>query len=152
MDEEDTKEGETVQNNQSSQNVANSYLSPNLSQLAFKGSIGSLFNGDSNLLYSQFELYTREQKWMQIVLIQDAIYRIKDNFNKEFEQIMMRKNNEIAKIREKNQRLKQIYIDLSEEKQIPEPQFGDAENPESLFEVKDDEVNLLINLNLKAKK
>ena len=80
---------------------------------------------------------------MQIVLIQDAMYRIKDNFNKEFEQIMMRKNNEIAKIREKNQRLKQIYIDLSEDKQLPEPQFGDAENPETLFEVKDDEVNKL---------
>jgi hypothetical protein len=149
MDEDETKEGETVQNNQNNQNAVNNYLSPNLSQLAFKGSIGSLFNGDSNLLYSQFELYTREQKWMQIVLIQDAIYRIKENFNKEFEQIMMRKNNEIAKIREKNQRLKQIYIDLSEEKQLPEPQFGDAENPESLFEVKDDEVKYNELLNVK---
>jgi hypothetical protein len=122
-------------------------LAPNLSQLAFKGSIGSLFNGDSNLFYSQFELYTREQKWMQIVLIQDAIYRIKENFNKEFEQVMQRKNHEIAKIREKNQRLKQIYIDLNEDKQLPEPKFGDAENPETLFDVKDEEVIFVIKCN-----
>ncbi len=122
-------------------------MAPNLSQLAFKGSIGSLFNGDSNLFYSQFELYTREQKWMQIVLIQDAIYRIKENFNKEFEQVMQRKNHEIAKIREKNQRLKQIYIDLNEDKQLPEPKFGDAENPETLFDVKDEEVIFVIKCN-----
>lgn len=122
-------------------------MAPNLSQLAFKGSIGSLFNGDSNLFYSQFELYTREQKWMQIVLIQDAIYRIKENFNKEFEQVMQRKNHEIAKIREKNQRLKQIYIDLNEDKQLPEPKFGDAENPETLFDVKDEEVIFFIKCN-----
>ena len=116
-------------------------MSPNLTQLAFKGSIGSLFNGDSSLFYSQFELFTREQKWIQIILVQDAIYRIKYNFNTEFEQVMQRKNQEIAKIKEKNQRLKQIYIDLNEEKTIPEPRFGDAENPEVLFEVKDEEVN-----------
>ena len=120
----------------------NSYLAPNLTQLSFKGSIGSLFNGDSNLFYNQFELYAKEQKWMQIVLIQDAIYRIKENFNKEFETVMQRKNQEIAKIKEKNQRLKQIYVDLSEENQLAEPQFGDSENPETLFEVKDSEVNV----------
>lgn len=118
-------------------------MSPNLTQLSYKGSIGPLFNGDSNLFYHQFELFTREQKWIQIILIQDALYRIKENFNKEFELVMQRKHQEIAKIKEKNQRLKQIYIDLSEEQQLTEPQFGDAENPELLFDVKDDEVNLI---------
>lgn len=113
-------------------------------QLSFKGSIGPLFNGDSNLFYHQFELYTREQKWIQIALIQDAIFRIKENFNKEFEQVMQRKNQEIAKIKEKNQRLKQIYIDLNDDKQLGEPQFGDSENPELLFDVKDDEVFILL--------
>ena len=74
--------------------------------------------------------------------IQDAIFKIRENFNKEFEQIIQRKNQEIAKIKEKNLRLKQIYIDLNEDKQIDEPQFGDAENPEVLFEVKDDEIKV----------
>ena len=141
-------------------------MTPNLAILSFKGSIGSLFNGDSPLFYNQFEMFTREQKMMQIALIQvcivifgrlyirkqlnkcvsyffkDAIYRIKENFNKEFEQIIQRKNQEIAKIKEKNLRLKQIYIDLNEDKQLEEPHFGDAENPEVLFEVKDDEIKV----------
>lgn len=77
-----------------------------------------------------------------LFIFQDAIYRIKENFNKEFEQIIQRKNQEIAKVKEKNQRLKQIYIDLDEKKQLDEPQFGDAENPEVLFEVKDSEIKV----------
>ena len=77
---------------------------------------------------------------MQITLLQEAIYNIKENFNKEFELIMQRKNQEIAKIKEKNMRLKQIYMDLNETKQLVEPKFGDAENPEILFEVRDEEV------------
>ena len=145
MDEEENKENKENQENQTNQaNQSNqpNYLAPNLTQLSFKGSIGSLFNGDSPLFYHQFELYTREQKWIQVALIQDAIYRIKENFNKEFELVIQRKNQEIGKIKEKNQRLKQIYVDLSEEKPLAEPQFGDAENPELLFEVRDDEVIL----------
>lgn len=53
---------------------------------------------------------------------------------------MQRKFQEIAKIKEKNQRLKQIYVDLNEEREVEEPILGDSENPEILFEVKDDEV------------
>ena len=79
---------------------------------------------------------------MQITLIQEAIYNIKENFNKEFELIMQRKNQEIAKIKEKNMRLKQIYTDLNENKQLIEPKFGDAENPELLLEVRDEEVTV----------
>jgi hypothetical protein len=127
-------------NQTSQQMTAANYLNPNLSQLSYKGSISSLFNGDSPLLYNQFELYTREQKWIQIALIQDCIYKIKENFNKEFESVMQRKSQEIAKIREKNQRLRQIYVDLNEEKQLEEPMLGDSENPEMLFDVRDDEV------------
>lgn len=141
-DETTAKETENAPANQANQANQPNYLAPNLTQLSFKGSIGSLFNGDSPLFYHQFELYTREQKWMQIILIQDAIFRIKENFNKEFEQVIQRKNQEIGKIREKNQRLKQIYIDLNEDKSLGEPQLSDAENPELLFEVKDEEIKV----------
>lgn len=55
---------------------------------------------------------------------------------------MQRKVQEIARIKEKNLRLKQIYSDLNEEKQLDEPILGDSENPESLFQVKDEEVCL----------
>ncbi|CAF0746511.1 unnamed protein product [Brachionus calyciflorus] len=140
LDEDEQKDVDNASN--SSGQGSNNYISPNLVQLSYKGSIGPLFNGDSSLFYHQFELFTREQKWMQIILIQDALFRIKENFNKEFELVMQRKHQEIAKIKEKNQRLKQIYIDLNEEQQLSEPQFGDAENPELLFDVKDDEIKV----------
>jgi hypothetical protein len=87
-----------------------------------------------------------EQKWMQIVLLQDAIFRIKENFNREFEQVMQRKLQEIGKIKEKNQRLNQIYTDLNDEKTIKEPTLTEIENPEMLFEVKDDEVGLDVDI------
>jgi hypothetical protein len=87
-----------------------------------------------------------EQKWMQIVLLQDAIFRIKENFNREFEQVMQRKLQEIGKIKEKNQRLNQIYTDLNDEKTIKEPTLTEIENPEMLFEVKDDEVGLVVDI------
>ena len=118
----------------------NNFMNPNLAQLSYKGSISSLFNGDSTLLYNQFELFNREQKWIQISLIQECIFKIKENFNKEFETIMQRKVQEIARIKEKNQRLKQIYQDLNEDKQLDEPALGDSESPENLFKVRDDEV------------
>ena len=137
-DEDDSNEG-----GQQQQQISN-YTNPNLAQLAYKGSISTLFNGDSPLLYNQFELYAREQKWIQISLIQECIGKIKENFNKEFETVMQRKVQEIARIKEKNLRLKQIYSDLNEEKQLDEPILGDSENPESLFQVKDEEVCLKI--------
>lgn len=113
-----------------------------LSQLALKGSLGSQFDGDSPYFYNQFEIRSVEQKWMQIILIQDAVYRIKENFNREFEQVMQRKHQEIGKVKEKNARLKQIYIDLNEEKELKEPALSDIQNPEMLFEVKDEEVKV----------
>ncbi len=117
-------------------------LSQKLSHYALKGSFGGQFDGDSPYFYNQFELNSPEQKWMQIVLIQDAIYRIKENFNKEFEQIMQRKLQEMSKVKEKNLRLKQIKEDLNEEKiHVKDPIFSDLENPELLFVVKDEEVN-----------
>jgi WD40 repeat protein len=122
--------------------VLNTFMSPNLSQFALKGSIGGLFNGDSPLFYHQFELYNREQMNLQILLIKDAIQKIKDNFNKEFENVTQRKYQEIAKIKEKSQRLQQIYSDLSEEKKVEDLNLGDVDNPQTMFEVKDNEIKV----------
>jgi hypothetical protein len=132
------------QQQQQQQQLPN-YMNPNLVQLAFKGSLAPLFNGDSSYFYHQFELFTREQKMMQVTLIEDALYKIKENFNKEFEQVLQRKQQEMAKIKEKNARLKQIYIDLAEESHISElrePEFGEAEQPELLLDCKDSEIKV----------
>ncbi len=118
-------------------------ISQKLSSYSLKGSFGGQFDGDSPYFYNQFELNSPEQKWMQIVLLQDAIHRIKENFNKEFDQIMQRKLQDISKVKEKNLRLKQIKEDLNEEKVfVKDPALSDVENPELLFEIKDDEVRI----------
>lgn len=63
------------------------------------GSMGSAFGGKSELFYNQFELYSREQKVTQIILLKDAIYRIKSTFNKEFDEVLKKKEQELSKVR-----------------------------------------------------
>lgn len=102
------------------------------------------FQVDTSILYNQFELYSHEQKWTQIVLLNDLIYKIKESFNKEFESIHQRKLQELAKIREKNTRIKQINSDLDDTSVIWEPDLTEKEKPILLFDVKDSEVLILL--------
>jgi len=60
--------------------------------------MGSLFGGKSDLFYNQFELYNREQKVTQIILLKDAIFRIKMTFNKEFDEVLNKKEQELSKV------------------------------------------------------
>ena len=136
-DDDDLKDENTASNSNMSQNQGQG-----LTAVALKGSIGSMYDGESQYFYNQFEVYSCEQKWMQILLIQDAIYKIKENFNKEFEQVMQRKQQELAKVKEKNQRIKQIYVDLDENRTLKEAIMSEVENPEMLFEVKDEEIKV----------
>ena len=101
------------------------------------------FQIDTSILYNQFELYTHEQKWTQIVLLNDLIYKIKEAFNKEFENVHQRKLQELSKIREKNMRIKQINSDLDDPNPIWEPDLTEKEKPLMLFEVKETEVCIL---------
>ena len=114
MDEEENKENQDNQTNQANQS---NYLAPNLTQLSFKGSIGSLFNGDSSLFYHQFELYAREQKWIQVALIQDAIYRIKENFNKEFPRHGSTSKEDLEKFYQESK----DHVEWDGEKFVPKP-------------------------------
>lgn len=99
------------------------------------------FQVDASVLYNQFELFADEQKWTQIVLLNDLIYKIKEAFNKEFESIFQKKLQELAKIRERNTRIKQINADLDDTSPVWEPDLTEKERPQLLFEVKDNEVS-----------
>ncbi len=101
------------------------------------------FQVDTSVLYKQFELNTVEQKWTQIALLNDLIYKIKEAFNKEFENVYQRKLQELAKIRERNIRIKQINSDLDDTSPVWEPDLTEKEKPQLLFEVKDSEVCLI---------
>ena len=71
---------------------------------------------------------------------QDAIYRIKQVFNKDFDDLYVKKEQEISKIKEKNKRLRKIIADLEVVEEVIEPSLGIAENPETLLTVEDSEV------------
>ncbi|KAK2163683.1 hypothetical protein LSH36_75g07025 [Paralvinella palmiformis] len=110
---------------------------------ATTGSLGAEYGGDSELFYSQFELHTREQKMNQIVLLKDAIYRIKVYFDKQFDEVYHKKEQEIAKIKEKNNRIYKIIDDLKlDDEQVYKPELGVTERPELLLTVQDDEVKV----------
>ncbi|WAR21242.1 CFA43-like protein, partial [Mya arenaria] len=106
------------------------------------GSLGAQYGGGSELFYSQFELHAREQKVNQIVLLEDAIFRIKNLFNKEFDELFLKKEQEIGKITDKNKRIKKIIADLELVEEVIEPTMGIAEKPEILLTVNDDEVKV----------
>ncbi|XP_076101521.1 cilia- and flagella-associated protein 43-like isoform X11 [Mytilus galloprovincialis] len=106
------------------------------------GSLGAQYGGGSDLFYSQFDLHTREQKINQIILLEDAIHRIKVAFNKEFADIHLKKVSEIGKIKEKNKRIKKIMDDIDLDEEIFLPLLSIYEEPEQLLEVKDEEVKV----------
>ncbi|CAD5121750.1 DgyrCDS10227 [Dimorphilus gyrociliatus] len=111
-------------------------------KMAITGSSGAEYGGASEYFYSQFDLHNREQKMNQIVLLKDAIYRIKQTFNKEFDEIYTKKETEISKINEKNKRIKKILSDLDLHEEIFCPSFGPIEKPELLLTVHDDEIKV----------
>ncbi|XP_041476459.1 cilia- and flagella-associated protein 43-like isoform X2 [Lytechinus variegatus] len=107
---------------------------------AITGSLGSQYGGANDLFYSQFELHTRQQKNNQIVLLQDAIYRIKQTYNKIFDEVYKQREQEIARIEEKNVRITKILDDLASSEEIWQPVMDADEKPEKLLTVEDSEV------------
>lgn len=109
---------------------------------ATTGSLGAQFGGASELFYNQFDLNTQPQKRNQIVLVQDAVNRIKQTFNKEFDEVYKQREQEIARIEEKNVRIKKILEDLKTTENIWQPQMDSDEKPEKLLVVSDKEVKV----------
>ena len=71
---------------------------------------------------------------------QDILYRIKETFNKEFDELYQRKEMEISRIKDKNKRITQIINDLDVDEKIHVPDMGVFEKPELLLIVQDSEV------------
>ncbi|KAL5017485.1 hypothetical protein ScPMuIL_007074 [Solemya velum] len=111
-------------------------------QPATTGSLGAQYGGDSDLFLSQFDLHTREQKTSQIVLLEDAIHRIRVAFNKDFDEVFRKKEQEIDKIKEKNRRISKIMRDLDLNEPLVEPAMSVVEKPERLLTVEDSEIKV----------
>jgi hypothetical protein len=64
-----------------------------------------------DLLYHDLDLHTSQRRTNQIYLLKWIIYERKKEYNKEVLAILEMKKNEILKIQEKNDRIKEIHYD-----------------------------------------
>ena len=73
---------------------------------------------------------------------QNCIYCIKEQFNKDFDEIMRMKVNEIARIKEKNVRIAKIISQLKLDEPLVQPTLELIEEPERLLVVEEAEVTV----------
>ncbi|KFW70219.1 WD repeat-containing protein 96, partial [Pygoscelis adeliae] len=106
------------------------------------GSLSSQYGGDTSILYHQWDLHTREQKVNQIVLLKDIIYKVKTAFNKEFDIVARQKEQEIARVKERNLRIREILAQLDLQVKVWEPALTDDEIPERALTVQDSEIKV----------
>jgi hypothetical protein len=90
---------------------------------------------DWDYLYGALELFTHNRKRNQIVMLQDIIFRIKESFNKEFEDLMKKRQNQIDAIGEKNKRIIEILQELKKEPDVFKAKPNMLENPERILTV-----------------
>ncbi|KAJ7396663.1 hypothetical protein BTVI_143352 [Pitangus sulphuratus] len=104
------------------------------------GSLSSQYGGDTSILYHQCDLHTKEQRVNQIVLLKDIIYKVKTAFNKEFDVVAQQKEQEIARVKERNLRIREILEQLGLQVEVWEPTLTDDEMPERALTVQDSEI------------
>lgn len=69
------------------------------------------------------------------------IYRIKESFNRDFDEAFTKKEQEMMKIRDKNRRINKILTDLEQLNDlVSDPDLSPLEKPEKNFVVDDSEV------------
>ncbi|XP_072196068.1 cilia- and flagella-associated protein 43 [Excalfactoria chinensis] len=104
------------------------------------GSLSSQYGADTSILYHQLDMHSREQKVNQIVLLKDIIYKVKTVFNKEFDIVAQQKEQEIARIKERNVRIREILAQLDLHVEVWEPGLTGEEKPEQVLTVQDSEI------------
>ncbi|TRZ25567.1 hypothetical protein HGM15179_001626 [Zosterops borbonicus] len=104
------------------------------------GSLSSQYGGDTSILYHQCDLHTREQKLNQTILLKDIIYKVKAAFNEEFDIVVQKKEQEIARVKERNLKIQEILEQLDLPLEVWEPVLTDDEMPERALAVQDSEV------------
>lgn len=97
---------------------------------------------DRGLLYASLHLNSEERKHNQILLLQDRIRQIKLMFNKEFEEAMQAKREDLKKVEKFNERIDKICDELKTTSTLYTPTVHILETPERLLEVRDDEITV----------
>lgn len=108
----------------------------------------SLYGSHSKKFYatstqhSQFNLHSNQRKRDQIGLIKNTIIHLKNAFNKEFDEVYASKRQEISRVAERSDRIKQILRDLKSSDTVEIPKLRDIENPETFLVVADGEIKV----------
>ncbi|XP_030917176.1 cilia- and flagella-associated protein 43 [Geospiza fortis] len=108
--------------------------------LCLNGSLSSQYGGDTSILYRQCDLHTKEQKLNQIILLKNVIYNVKAAFNEEFNIVVQKKEQEIARVKERNLKIQEILEQLDLQVELWEPVLTDDEMPERVLTVQDSEI------------
>ncbi|KYO40613.1 cilia- and flagella-associated protein 43 isoform A [Alligator mississippiensis] len=132
----------TVSSKEEGEKVEEDVVADETTPIALIGSLSSQYGGDTAVLYPQMDLHTREQKINQIILLQDIIYRVKTAFNKAFDIVARQKEQEIARVKERNLRIQEILTQLDLQEEVWEPTLTDDEIPERVLTVQDSEIKV----------
>ncbi|XP_038265649.1 cilia- and flagella-associated protein 43 isoform X4 [Dermochelys coriacea] len=74
--------------------------------------------------------------------IKDIIYKVKTAFNEEFDTVARQKEQEIARVKERNLRIQEIVEQLELQEEVWEPVLTDDEIPEQALTVQDSEIKV----------
>ncbi|XP_068544544.1 cilia- and flagella-associated protein 43 isoform X2 [Anas acuta] len=131
---------ETVSETEEEEEKAEEVMAGASTSCCLDGSLSSQYGGDTSVLYHQLDLNSREQKVNQIVLLKDIIYKVKTAFNKEFDIVARQKEQEIARVKERNLKIQEILAQLDLQVEVWEPGLTDDEMPEQVLTVQDSEI------------
>lgn len=65
-----------------------------------------------DLIFDAYDLYTDPRKRMQIELLREVIFELKRDYNKEFESLEKFKEDSLFTIKEKNEAIKELLLNL----------------------------------------
>lgn len=91
---------------------------------------------------------TCEALLFPFLVFQDIIYNLKTAFNKEFDKVARQKEQDVARVKERNLRIHEILTQLELQMEVWEPALTDDEMPERALTVQDSEVPEKINPSL----
>jgi hypothetical protein len=93
-----------------------------------------------DILYEPFEVFTDVRKRIQIELIKNLAFDLKEEFNAEFKSLSDEKEEQKYAIEEKNKAITELYEKLGYSEDLFKVEDHPLEDPHSIDVVKDHEV------------
>lgn len=86
--------------------------------------------GEWEYLYGALEIYTNNRKRNQICLLHNIIFKIKEEFNKEFEKMLKTRQVSQESLMDKNKWIEEILQELHKPLDVFQPKKNILEHPE----------------------